>query len=81
MFAAIWGKPQDIVTEGGREAFLKRLGIDPSHLRRRAESPNQHAELQQRNEVAAQSGGGFFQLEERAKCTIVGSGMRCMPLV
>jgi 2-hydroxychromene-2-carboxylate isomerase len=27
MFAAIWGKPPDIMTEGGRAAFLKGLGL------------------------------------------------------
>jgi 2-hydroxychromene-2-carboxylate isomerase len=66
MFAAIWGKPQDIMTEGGRAAFLKRLGIDASRFWRRAESRDLHAELQRRKEVAAQGGGGFFRLEERA---------------
>ena len=56
MFAAIWGRPQDIVTEEGRETFLKRLGIDASHFWRRAESPDLHAELQRRNEIAARRG-------------------------
>src|SRR3979411_2088125 len=56
MFSAIWGKPQDIVSEVGREIFLKRLGIDASHFWRRAESPDLRAELQRRNEVAAQRG-------------------------
>jgi 2-hydroxychromene-2-carboxylate isomerase len=56
VFAAIWGKPQDIVTEGGRETFLKTLGIDASHFWRRAESPDLHEELRRRNDVAAQRG-------------------------
>ena len=56
MFSAIWGKPQDIVSEVGRETILKRLGIDASHFWRRAESPDLRAELQRRNEVAAQRG-------------------------
>ena len=56
MFSAIWGKPQDIVSEVGRETFLKRLGIDASHFWRRAESPDLRAELQRRNEVAAKRG-------------------------
>ena len=56
MFSAIWGKPQDIVSEVGRETFLKKLGIDASHSWRRTESPDLRAELQRRNEVAAQRG-------------------------
>jgi 2-hydroxychromene-2-carboxylate isomerase len=56
MFEAIWGKPQDIVTEVGRETFLKRLGIDASHFWQRAESPDLRAELQRRNQVAGQRG-------------------------
>jgi 2-hydroxychromene-2-carboxylate isomerase len=76
MFAAIWGKPQDIVTEGGREAFLKRLEIDATHFWRRAESRDLHAELQRRNEVAAQKGGSFFQWEERVISTIASFTMK-----
>ena len=36
MFAALWGKPQDIVTEDGRDTFLKKLGIDAPYFWRRA---------------------------------------------
>jgi 2-hydroxychromene-2-carboxylate isomerase len=56
VFAAIWGKPQDIVTEEGRETLLKRLGIDVPHFWRRAESTDLRADLQRRNELAAQRG-------------------------
>jgi 2-hydroxychromene-2-carboxylate isomerase len=56
MLAAIWGRPQDIVTEGGREAFLRGLGIDASHFWRRAESPEMRAELERRNKAAAERG-------------------------
>jgi 2-hydroxychromene-2-carboxylate isomerase len=56
MFAALWGKPQDIVTEGGRETFLKKLGIDAPYFWRRADSPQLRAELDRRNEAAAQRG-------------------------
>jgi 2-hydroxychromene-2-carboxylate isomerase len=56
MFAAIWGKPQDVVTEDGREAFLQRLGIDAPHFWRRAQSAAVRVELERRNEIAAQRG-------------------------
>ena len=56
MFAALWGKPQDIVTESGRETFLKKLGIDAPYFWRRADSPQLRAELDRRNEAAAQRG-------------------------
>jgi 2-hydroxychromene-2-carboxylate isomerase len=56
MFAAIWGEPQDIVTEAGRETFLRRLGIDASHFWRRADSADVRAELDRGNEAAAERG-------------------------
>ena len=56
MFAAIWAKPQDIVTADGRETFLKKHGIDAPFFWQRAESSQLRAELEARNEAAAKRG-------------------------
>jgi 2-hydroxychromene-2-carboxylate isomerase len=56
MFAALWAKPQDIVTADGRETFLKKHGIDAPFFWQRADSSQLRAELDRRNEAAAQRG-------------------------
>jgi 2-hydroxychromene-2-carboxylate isomerase len=56
VFAAIWAKPEDVVTEHGRDAFLKRHGIEVPGFWQLADSAEQRAELERRSIAAAERG-------------------------
>jgi 2-hydroxychromene-2-carboxylate isomerase len=56
MFDAVWGNPQDVVTETGRAQFLERHGLAHKDLWAKAAAPAIEDELQQDVVQAAERG-------------------------
>jgi 2-hydroxychromene-2-carboxylate isomerase len=56
MFDAVWGNPQDVVTETGRAHFLERHGLADTKLWAKAAVPAIEDELQRDTVQAAERG-------------------------
>jgi 2-hydroxychromene-2-carboxylate isomerase len=56
MFDAVWGNPQDVVTETGRAQFLERHGLAHTNLRAKAAELTIEDELQRDIVQAAERG-------------------------